>query len=95
MTEITNIESDPNPFSKMDILPGIGWVKRIGGMMISHIYFFRDEEPNRGAAPLLDRALYEKQLGHAVAVGQISAEEAYDWDERINWVERATYFPNE
>lgn len=91
---MNNFEKDPNPFPEMDILPGIGWVKRLGGAMIRFVYFFKEEE-NSGAAPLLDRSLYEHQLGHAVAVGEISAEEAYDWDNAIEWIEKATLWPHE
>lgn len=96
MEEKIKIESDSNPFPKMDIIPGIGLVKRFGNF-ICFAYLFNKEEdqPNTGASPMLDDALYDTEhaVGHMVVVGEVSAEEGSDWIERIDWIEQATLFP--
>lgn len=51
-------ESDPNPFSKMDVIPGIGLVKKFGDMILCVI--FRDND-NSDASALIDRELYENE----------------------------------
>lgn len=59
------IESDKNPFPKMDIIPGLGYVKWLGRQIMNVIYFFPIDAPsymsdhNTGAAPLLDSELYD------------------------------------
>lgn len=60
MDENTKIESDANPFPKMDIIPGLGYVKWLGRQIMNIIYFLPlEDSPNTGAAPLLDSHLDE------------------------------------
>lgn len=56
----TKIESDPCPFPKMDIIPGLGYVKKIARDILNVIYFAPLESENTGAAPLLDKQLNEQ-----------------------------------
>lgn len=58
----TNIESDPNPFPKLDILPGVGLCRKIGEIIRFVIYFPNDSTIyESGASPALDKALYDSQ----------------------------------
>lgn len=94
---------EQTPWPGMDILPGIGWVKRLGGKMIRFIYFFPVNAPDytsehfKGGGPTLDEGLYDREhsLGHLVMNGDISSQQASDWLGAVEWVERATLFPND
>lgn len=46
----------PNGF---EIIPGLGFVKRLGRDILNIIYFAPLEAENTGAAPLLDKQLNE------------------------------------
>lgn len=60
-----DIEKIKSPFpEKMDLIPGLGLVRKIGEVIRFVIYFpndstIFDEPANTGAAPLLDRELYD------------------------------------
>ena len=59
------MEADPNPFPRMDVLPGMEAFRKIGHLGSSVLHFLlKDDTSNiseRGAGPALDRALYDEK----------------------------------
>lgn len=57
------MEKDPNPFPKMDILPGTAVIRKIVHFLFDQCqYEGLSDHANRGGGPALDRALYDTQL---------------------------------
>ena len=57
------MESDPNPFPQLDLLPGFGVVRKIGRLGSSVVGFLNIDDitdmEGRGAAQTLDSELYD------------------------------------
>jgi hypothetical protein len=62
---MSELPSEPETiFPKIDVVPGLGFMKRIGGVLIKWVYFLPTDEPfesmsdhYRGAAHMLDEHL--------------------------------------
>lgn len=55
------MESDGNPFPKMELINPLKPIKAVGGFVLDVLLHRHSETPNTGGAPMLDRELYEQQ----------------------------------
>ena len=58
------MESDKNPFPKLDLLPGASTIRRIGHFLFGQLQHEGLSDHNTGAAPMLDSHLYDQVQVH-------------------------------